>query len=296
MSYYESKFSASKVNYGRKKKKLSILFIVATIIVILGAATMLFPYVWMLLTSFKSVDEAWDPNLKLFPAEWLIEWYTKILVDPNFYSSVGYTLLLEVSVIGVGTLVSSLAAFAFAKLRLKGKRTFLLILMSSMMIPYAAVMLPQYRVFNDIGLTETIWPLILPGLFGNVSMMFFLITYMKDGIPDALIESCKIDGCGYGKMYFTMALPLAKPAIAAQAIFWFVGIWNDFFGPSIYLTDPKVMTLQVYLNRLLSSTGSGVELPTIMAGAVLASLPMIIIFLCFQNFFIKSIALSGMKE
>ena len=119
---------------------------------------------------------------------------------------------------------------------------------------------------------------------------------MKQGVPDALLESAKIDGASYFRMFFQIALPLSKPAIAAQAIFWFVGIWNDFFGPSIYLTNPDVQTLQVYLNSLLSSNSSGLELPTIMAGAVLASVPMMIIFFCFQNFFINSIALSGMKE
>jgi multiple sugar transport system permease protein len=127
-------------------------------------------------------------------------------------------------------------------------------------------------------------------------MMFFLITYMKGGIPDALVESAKIDGASYLTIFFKIGLPLSKPAIAAQAIFWFVGIWNDFFGPSIYLTNPDVQTLQVYLNSLLSSNASGVELPILMAGSVLASLPMIVIFFCFQNFFINSIALSGMKE
>ena len=126
--------------------------------------------------------------------------------------------------------------------------------------------------------------------------MFFLITYMKQGIPDALVESAKIDGSSYGKIFLEIALPLSKPAIAAQGIFWFVGIWNDFFAPSIYLTNPDKYTLQVYLNSLLSSNSSGVELPIIMAGSVLASLPMMIIFFCFQNFFINSIALSGMKE
>lgn len=278
------------------RKKISIGFIIATVIVLFGAFTMLFPYIWMFFTSFKSNTEAWAAPPTLFPQTWLGEAYLDILTDPNFYFSILNTLLVEVLVILVGTFFSSLAAFAFAKLKLKYKRTFLLILMSSMMIPYATVMLPQYRAFQALGMTDTLWPLILPGLFGNVSMMFFIITYMKNGIPDALIEAAKIDGAGYGKMYYKIALPLAKPAIAAQAIFWFVGIWNDFFGPSIYLTNPSKLTLQVYLNSLLSSTASGVELPKMMAGSVLASLPMILIFLVFQNFFINSIALSGTKE
>jgi multiple sugar transport system permease protein len=97
------------------------------------------------------------------------------------------------------------------------------------------------------------------------------------------------------KIFISMVLPLSKTAIAAQAIFWFVGIWNDFFAPSIYLTG-DVKTLQVYLNSLLSANASGIELPLLMAGSVLASLPMILIFFCFQNFFVNSIAISGMKE
>lgn len=280
----------------KNKKRISVGFIIATIVVLFGAFTMLFPYIWMFLTSFKSVNESWAAPPTIFPRKWLVDSYIEILTDSNFYFSILNTLLIEITVIICGTFFSALGAFAFAKLKLKFKKTILLTLMSSMMVPYAAVMLPQYRAFQSMGMTDTLWPLILPGLFGNISMMFFIITYMKAGLPDALIEAAKIDGSGYGKMFFRIALPLAKPAIAAQAIFWFVGIWNDFFGPSIYLTNPKKLTLQVYLNSLLSSTASGVELPTIMAGSVLASIPMILIFFCFQNFFINSIALSGTKE
>ena len=278
------------------KKKFRLGFYIATLIVIIGVASMIFPYLWMFLTSFKTTTEAWADPPTLIPTKWLIDAYQLILTDPNFYKSIFNTLIIEFSVIIVGTLVATLAAFAFAKIRFKHKKLLLLMLMSSMMVPYAALMLPQYRAFQELGMTETLWPLILPGLFGNISMMFFLITYMKEGIPDALIESAKIDGTSYIKMFFKIALPLSKPAIAAQAIFWFVGIWNDFFGPSIYLTNPEKLTLQVYLNTLLSSNASGVELPTLMAGSVLASLPMMIIFFAFQNFFINSIALSGMKE
>lgn len=284
------------IKYSSRKRKHSIGFYIATAIVIFGVVTMVFPYLWMFLTSFKTTTEAWADPPTLIPTKWLIDAYERILLDEKFYMSIVYTLVIEVSVIVVGTFFSTLAAFSFAKIRFKHKKFLLLLMMSSMMVPYAAVMLPQYRVFQEFELTETLWPLILPGLFGNVSMMFFLITYMKGGIPDALVESAKIDGASYLTIFFKIGLPLSKPAIAAQAIFWFVGIWNDFFGPSIYLTNPKVQTLQVYLNSLLSSNASGVELPILMAGSVLASLPMIVIFFCFQNFFINSIALSGMKE
>jgi len=283
------------IQYSKPRSKYRIGFIIASIIVIFGAITMVFPYLWMFLTSFKTTNEAYGLPMTLLPSTWLIDAYSGIIADSKFYMSVLYTIIIEVSVIIIGTLVSTLAAFSFAKLRFKRKKLFLLILMSTMMVPYAAVMLPQYRAFQNAGLTETLAPLILPGLFGNISMIFFLVTYMKEGIPDSFIESSKIDGSSYFQMFIKLALPLAKPAIAAQAIFWFVGIWNDFFAPSIYLTG-EVKTLQVYLNSLISSEGSGIELPTLMAGSVLASLPMMIIFFTFQDFFINSIAFSGMKE
>ena len=290
--------NVQRIQYSTNKKKFRLGFYIATIVVVLGSLTMLFPYIWMFLTSFKSTAEAWAAPTPetFFPVEWITAPYEKILYDEGFYKSIFNTLIIEVSVILVGTFFATLSAFAFAKIKFKNKKFWLLLLMSSMMIPYATVMLPQYQAFQELEMTDTLLPLILPGLFGNVSMMFFLITYMKEGIPDALIESAKIDGSSYVKIFFEIALPLSKPAIAAQAIFWFVGIWNDFFAPSIYLTDEKWQTLQVYLKFLIDSNNGGVELPTIMAGSVLASLPMILIFLCFQNFFINSIALSGMKE
>lgn len=284
-----------QINYSSSKKKFRLGFYIATLVVILGVFSMIFPYIWMFFTSFKTNNEAWAAPPTWIPTEWLTVHYEQLLGDESFYTAIGNTLLIEVSVILVGTFFATLAAFAFAKIKFKYKKFWLLLLMSSMMVPYAAVMLPQYQAFQEANLTNSLWPLILPGLFGNVSMMFFLITYMKQGIPDALIESAKIDGASYFKMFFQLALPLSKPAIAAQAIFWFVGIWNDFFAPSIYLTG-DVKTLQVYLNSLLSTNASGIELPVMMAGSVLASLPMIIIFFCFQNFFVNSIAISGMKE
>lgn len=276
-------------------KKVRFGHIIATIVVIFGAITMLVPYLWMVSASFKTNTECYATEFKLFPEKIILKSYVQIFTDPQFYTSILYTLIIEISVIVVGTLVASLAAFAFAKLRMRHRKTLLLVLMSSMMIPYAAVMLPQYRVFQELNMIETLLPLILPGLFGNVSMMFFLITYMKSGITDSVIESAKIDGCSYFSMWRTIALPLAKPAIAAQAIFWFVGIWNDFFGPSIYLTNPKVQTLQVYITSL-NASNDGTNFPAIMTGAFLASLPMIIIFFCFQDLFINSIAMTGSKE
>ena len=193
--------------------------------------------------------------------------------------------------IPIGTLVSALGAFAFAKMKLPHKNALLLILMSSMMVPFAAIFLPQYQIWNSLGMTNSLIPLILPGLFGNISMTFFFIQFMK-GIPDSLIEAAKMDGAGWLKCFVKVALPLLWPAMAAQAVFWFLGIWNDYFAPSIYLTEEGVMTLQPLINSLNSTQGA-TNFPLVMTGAFISSIPLIVIYLIFQKYFMKALSLSS---
>ena len=168
-----------------------VLRIFTYIILIIGAAFLVMPYLWMLLGSFKAPLDANALEFRFFPQEWIFTNYTDLFTSPNFpiVNAFFNTVLVEVSVIVVGTFVSAMAAFSFAKLKLPHKTFWLLFLMSGMMVPYAALMLPQFRVFQTIGMFDTLWPLILPGFFGNVSMLFFLVQYMR-GISPALSGSC----------------------------------------------------------------------------------------------------------
>ena len=263
-------------------------------VVIIGAVIMVFPYLWMVLTSFKNEYEAMSLTLKLFPQKWIFSKYRELWELVPFLKGVRNTMIVEVSVIVIGTFVSALAAFSFAKLKLRMKTFWLLFLMSGMMVPYAALMMPQFRAFYALGMFDTLWPIILPGFFGNVSMMFFLIQYMK-GISDSFFEAARIDGSGYLEMFLKIMLPMIKTAVAAQIIFWFVGIWNDYFAPSLYLKSYSRMTLQPMMARIYSESRSGTYLPTIMAGSVLSSIPMLIIYATCQKFFIESLAISGVK-
>jgi multiple sugar transport system permease protein len=257
---------------------------------------MVFPYIWMIFTSFKTGIEAMDTtSLKLFPQKFMFSNYAQVFANIPFLKGAWKTIIIEITVIPVGTMVSALAAFAFSKLRLPYKNFFLVLLLSGTMIPYAALMLPQFRVFYSLHMYNTLWPLILPGLFGNVIMMFFFIQYLKT-IPTELVEAAKIDGCGYFQIFFQIMLPLIMPAIAVQVVFWFTGIWNDFFAPSIYLTNYDTQTLQPMLAKLSSENASGVVgLPLIMCGAVISSLPILVLYLFFQKYFVESIALTGVK-
>lgn len=278
-----------------KQKALRIgLRVFTYLIMSVGAFILVFPYLWMILSSFKGADEA-ALEFTFFPRSWSTEAYTQLFTDPNFpiFRGLLNTIIIEVSVIFIGTFVSAMAAFSFAKLKLRFKTFWLLFLMSGMMVPYAALMLPQYRAFEALGMTDTLWPLILPGFFGNVSMIFFLTQYMR-GIPNAYFEAARIDGANHFKCFVVIMFPLVYTAIAAQVIFWFVGIWNDYFAPSIYLSSPETKTLQVLLGGL-NEQGSGVYLPMSLAGSFLASIPMLVIYITCQKFFIESLAISGVK-
>lgn len=279
----------------REKTIRTVIRVITYVMLTIGAIILVFPYLWMFLTSFKTRPETnGSLTLKLFPEKFVTTAYSELWAKVPFLSGVKNTLIIEFSVIIVGTFVATMAAFSFAKLKLRHKNFWLLFLMSGMMVPYAALMLPQYRAFQALNMTNTLWPLILPGFFGNISMMFFLIQYMK-GISNSFFEAAKIDGASEMKQFLVIMLPLVKTAIAAQVIFWFIGIWNDFFAPEIYLDDKERMTLQPLLQRINTDNSGGGNYPVIMAGAVLASIPMMVIYITCQKFFIESLAISGVK-
>ena len=278
-------------------KKVGRIFLRVLIyaLLVLGAALIVFPFVWMVLGSFKTPLDANSAEFRFLPVEWVTNNYTDLFTNTNFPIIKAFfnTVIVEVSVIVVGTFVSALAAFSFAKLKLQHKTFWLLFLMSGMMVPYAALMLPQFRAFQSMNMFDTLWPLILPGFFGNVSMIFFLVQYMR-GIPNAILEAARIDGAGHFTSFVRVIFPLVKTAIAAQVIFWFIGIWNDYFAPSIYLITPDRMTLQALLGSLNPALNRQ-YLPMALAGAVLSSIPMFVIYLSCQKFFIESLAISGVK-
>ena len=276
---------------GEKTLK-TVIRVITYVMLTIGAMVLVFPYLWMLLTSFKTQPESISLKLQLFPEKFVTTAYQELWEKVPFLSGVKNTLIIEFSVIIIGTFVSTMAAFSFAKLKLRNKTFWLLFLMSGMMVPYAALMLPQYRAFQALNMTDSLWPLILPGFFGNISMMFFLIQYMK-GISNSYFEAAKIDGASEMRQFLVIMLPLVKTAISAQVIFWFIGIWNDFFAPEIYLDTKEKMTLQPLLQRINTDNAGGGNYPMIMAGEVLGSTPNIVIFItCIKNF-IKSLAISA---
>lgn len=276
----------------KKKNKISNIIIV--VILCIGAIVMVGPLLWMVSTSLKDkagvfqLPPQWIPDPVQFDA------YKRLSELDTLASGIKNTIIVSLSVTIVGTMTSSLAAFSFAKLRMPFKNTLFMCLLAALMIPYPAVMIPQFMMFSKIGWVDTLLPLIIPGMFGNITMIFFLKQYLSN-IPDSIVEAAKIDGAGYMQTFIKLIFPLIRPAVAAQFILWFMGAWNDYLAPLIYLNTPEKQTLQVVIANLNAAYAIQTDYPLIMAASVVSLLPVLIVFIIFQKQIIESVALSGMK-
>ncbi|KRM27649.1 ABC transporter permease subunit [Schleiferilactobacillus harbinensis] len=265
------------------------------IILIAGGVLMVGPLLWMISTSLKDktgvfqLPPQWIPN----PIHW--DAYQRLFHLSQLQTGFMNTIIVSLSVTIIGSFTSCMAAFSFAKLRMPHKNAMFLLLLVGLMIPYPAVMIPQFMMFSTIGWVDTLKPLIIPGLFGNITMIFFLRQYLQ-GIPDSVVESAKIDGASYWTIFSRIIFPLMRPAVAAQFILWFMGAWNDYLGPLIYLNSPEKQTLQVVIANLSATYATQTDYPLIMGLSFISMLPILIIFLIFQRQIIESVALSGMKN
>ena len=262
-----------------------------------GVFIMIVPLWWMIVSSLKTKGQFLGTQLSLaMPKnpQW-INYFKRVWeMTPKLQLGIFNSAVISFSTVIVGSIVSSMAAFAYAKLRFPGKNKLFLAELATMMIPFSVIMIPQFIIYARIGWLDTWYPLMVPGMLGNVSMIFFLRQYMS-GIPTSLIESARIDGAGFFRIFWTIMFPNAKPAIAAQAILWFMGVWNDYFAPSIYLNDPAKATVQVMISQLNAMYAIQTDYPLLLAASVIAMLPVLIIFMIFQKQIIASVALTGLK-
>lgn len=285
---------ADDITHDVKSKKTQTIDTVIFIALCIGAIIMVFPLIYMVLSSFMTKNQILSANFTIWPNPWKWGKYSEVFTSTNFLRGLRNTLTVAVPVLIVGCFTSSLAAFSFSKLRVRGKGGIFLGLLATMMIPFAVVMIPQYVMFTKLHWTNSLLPLIIPGLFGNVSMIFFLRQNLT-GVPTALVEAAKIDGCGYFKMYTAIFLPLMKGALMTQGVLWFMGIWNDYLAPTIFIQKEEWYTLQVVIRALNSYYAVNSDYPLIMAASVLALLPTLLLFFFFQRYIIESMAVSGVK-
>ncbi|MBQ4463864.1 MAG: carbohydrate ABC transporter permease [Eubacterium sp.] len=280
-----------KEQLSKKEKGVNV---VVTILLVLGGIVMVFPLIYMVATSFMTKNQILSGQFSIIPDPVLLGKFGEVLGKGEFISGIINTVIVEIPVLLIGGFTSSLAAFAFAKLKFRGKNALFLALLATIMIPFAVVMIPQFVLFTKLKWTNSLLPLIIPGCFGNVSMIFFLRQNLY-GIPGDLMEAAKLDGCSYFGCYWRIFLPLMKGALGTQLMLWFMGIWNDYLAPTIFLRDEKLWTLQVVIRSFNSYYAIQSDYALIMAASVIAMLPTLVLFFAFQRVIVESVAISGIK-
>lgn len=256
-----------------------------------GVVIMLAPFAWQLLTSVKSFAESVELPPTIFPTEWRWENYSRVFGEVPFGSmyvnTIAYALLRT-----VGQLVfCSAAAFAFARLSFPGRRVLFALCLSALMVPPELFVIPQYQIMLELGWLNTIQALFLPTVFSAFGT--FLLRQFFATIPDEIEEAARLDGASPFDIYWRIFLPLARPGLIALAILTILAAWSDLLWPLVVNTDPAKMTLSVGLASLQGQHLT--DYPVLMAGAAMASAPLILVFVVMQRRFVEGIALTGTK-
>jgi multiple sugar transport system permease protein len=260
-----------------------------------ASIVMAFPLFWMISTSFKSLDEANSARIIWIPSKVLTEAYRFVMTDPDFlrsyFNSIFYTVLAL-----AGTLISIAAvAYAFSRVEWPGRNVVFFLMLSTMMIPAQALIVPQYVFFNKIHWVGTFNPLIIPGYFAGGAAMVFLLRQSMAQIPKEMDESAFMDGANHLQIWWEIVLPLVKAPLATVSTFLFVGFWNNLLGPLIYTQSSKMYTLPVYVAQLFNINNQVQPWPTMMAAAVLTTVPLMVLFFFAQRYILEGVLITGLK-
>jgi multiple sugar transport system permease protein len=275
-----------------REAKERIRGIVVHILLIPAAVVFLMPFLWMLSTSLKP-----DSQLYAYPPIWIpnpLQWsnFPKTVTYVPFFLYLRNTLIIALtSMVGV-VISSSLAAYSLSRIRWPGRQILFLMTIATLMLPFQVTLIPVFLVFKNLGWVGDFRPLILPQFFGYAYYIFLLRQFFSS-IPMELSEAARIDGASEWRTFWSVVLPLAKPALATVAVFQFIRSWTDYLNPLIYLNDQNLYTLQLGLQQYSSQYGR--EWGLLMAAAVLITLPPIVIFFLTQRTFVQGVTLTGIK-
>lgn len=277
----------------RRQQGSSVAFHAFSLFVLV---VILYPAVWMLASTFKPSNQIVG-NVSLIPTEFTLANYATALNGiggVSFWSFVTNSLILAVASV-TGVLIScSLAAYAFARVNFPGRNVFFACMIATMLLPFHVVIIPQYIVFNNLGMVNTYWPLLLGKFLAADAFFVFLMIQFMRGLPSELDEAARIDGAGHPRIFFSIILPLMQPALVTSAIFAFIWSWNDFFGPLLYLKSPDTYTMPIALRAYVDQTTTS-DYGAQMAMAMLALLPVMLFFFAFQRHLVGGVATQGLK-
>ena len=278
---------------GHDVKKEKITKWILTVILLTVGIFSIYPFIFMLSSSFKLSGDVLLKPFQIIPDPFTLdnitglfnnEYYNFPLWYLNTIITTGLTLILKMFLI-------TYTAYGFSKIQFKGRDTIFLVLLAAMMIPSDIMIIPRYLIFKNLHILNTMWSIILPSL---VDVYFvFLLRQSYIGIPESISEAAKIDGCNHFRIYAQIIVPLAKPAITTMMLFSFVWVWNDYMSPYLYISDIKKQLLSVGIK--LFASGQVQDYGSQMAAATLVLLPIIVVFLFCQRYFIENATSSGVK-
>ncbi|MGQ9555999.1 MAG: carbohydrate ABC transporter permease [Anaerolineae bacterium] len=279
--------------YSTKQFRQIIHHVVVYVLLSLGAVSFIAPFLWMVSTSLK------DPkSVFVFPPQWIpkpVIWrnYVDAWTVLPFTLFLRNTCIITFHNIVANVISSAVVAYSFGRLRARLRDALFLLVLATMMIPWEVTMIPVFMLWSELELTNTFVPLMLPAWFG-VPFYIFLLRQFFMGIPYDLDDAARIDGCTNWGIFGRIILPLSKPALAAVAIFSFVGNWNNFLGPLIYLNSMDRYTLAVGLN-MMRNTQYGTKIQLLMAVSTVTVLPVLVVYFSAQKYFIQGVTLTGIK-
>ncbi|MDR6988071.1 multiple sugar transport system permease protein [Paenarthrobacter nitroguajacolicus] len=276
-----------------KRIKSAIFHVVALALV----AMVLYPALWMISASFKPNSEIGGANNALWSANFSFDNFATAMEGIGGVSTLTFftnSLILAVGAV-VGTVLSaSISAYAFARINFPGRGLFFGMMIATLLLPFHVVIIPQYIVFQQLGLVDTYVPLLIGKFLAADAFFVFLMVQFMRGLPAELDEAARIDGAGHVRIFGSIMLPLMKPALISTSIFSFIWSWNDFLGPLLYLNTPEKYPLPLALRLFVDQTQSS-DYGAMIAMSVLALLPVLVFFLVFQRYIVEGVSTQGLK-
>lgn len=276
----------------QRHKKLLLKAITYCILIPLGLIAM-FPFAWMILASFKTPEDLMMIPPRLIPSEWSFDNFLYVLKMDYLLKWLGNTLFICFVSIGLQSISSTIVAYGFARFQVKANKPLFMVMLATMMIPWAVTMIPAFVLFSKIGWTGSMLPLTVPAI-GGAPIYIFLIKQSIMSMPRQLDEAAMIDGCNSFRILWRIIVPNIKPVIVTMIIFSFAGIWGDFLGPFIYLNDIETFTLSLGVNMLRSADGF-TPWNYMMAASAMFAVPVVAIYFLGMKFFSNGLVMSGIK-
>ncbi|EWS79785.1 sugar ABC transporter ATP-binding protein [Brachybacterium phenoliresistens] len=268
--------------------------LIARIVMIALSALFLLPMYWMIASSLKSNEELAKFPPTLLPQSWEFGNYVKAITAMPFLQFFANSAIITVSVVVLSVVANFIVAYGFSCIEWPGRDKVFLVVIGTLFLPFPVTLIPMFDMWARLGAVNTLFPLIIPAMFGSAFFVFLLRQFLLQ-IPRDMLNAARVDGASEWTILWKLVFPTARPALTTVAIFAAVGAWNDFMGPLIYLQDQRVQTLSIGLQTFRSVNAQDVSFNQLMAASFLVILPLLVLFFIFQRYFIRGITIGGFK-